>query len=337
MEDLNMKKTIISAASLTALSAVAAANISASEITVESGDTLWSISSGTAQSVNEIKSLNNLTSDLIFPGDVLKVDAEAPSAAPAEEVEVEAEETVTTYTIEAGDTLFAIANQFNVTVDNLKAWNNLSSDLIIAGKTISVAESAAPAAMTVEEAPAEETAAPAEEVSAPAVEEVEAAEAAPAESAPAPAAEEVQTEEVSAPAVEEVEQPQAATPAASAPVTSASNGANYYDWGTCAWYVFEQRSQRGLGVGNMWGDAKNWAAGAQAAGYSVSNSPSVGAIMQAPAYTNGAYGLGHVAIVESVNSDGSIVVSEMQFNGGLGSVSTRTLSASQAASHNFIN
>src|SRR5699024_5759757 len=337
MEDLNMKKTIISAASLTALSAVAAANISASEITVESGDTLWSISSGTAQSVNEIKSLNNLTSDLIFPGDVLKVDAEAPSAAPAEEVEVEVEETATTYTIEAGDTLFAIANQFNVTVDNLKAWNNLSSDLIIAGKTISVAESAAPAAMTVEEAPAEETAAPAEEVSAPAVEEVEAAEAAPAESAPAPAAEEVQTEEVSAPAVEEVEQPQAATPAASAPVTSASNGANYYDWGTCAWYVFEQRSQRGLGVGNMWGDAKNWAAGAQAAGYSVSNSPSVGAIMQAPAYTNGAYGLGHVAIVESVNSDGSIVVSEMQFNGGLGSVSTRTLSASQAASHNFIN
>lgn len=332
-----MKKTIISAASLTALSAVAAANISASEITVESGDTLWSISSGTAQSVNEIKSLNNLTSDLIFPGDVLKVDAEAPSAAPAEEVEVEAEETATTYTIETGDTLFAIANQFNVTVDNLKAWNNLSSDLIIAGKTISVAESAAPAAMTVEEAPAEETAAPAEEVSAPAVEEVEAAEAAPAESAPAPAAEEVQTEEVSAPAVEEVEQPQAATPAASEPVTSASNGANYYDWGTCAWYVFEQRSQRGLGVGNMWGDAKNWAAGAQAAGYSVSNSPSVGAIMQAPAYTNGAYGLGHVAIVESVNSDGSIVVSEMQFNGGLGSVSTRTLSASQAASHNFIN
>ena len=332
-----MKKTIISAASLTALSAVAAANISASEITVETGDTLWSISSGTAQSVNEIKSLNNLTSDLIFPGDVLKVNAEAPSAAPAEEVEVEAEETATTYTIEAGDTLFAIANQFNVTVDNLKAWNNLSSDLIIAGKTISVAEISATAAVTVEEAPAEEAAAPAEEISAPAVEEVEAAEAAPAESAPAPAAEEVQTEEVSAPAVEEVEQPQAATPAASAPVTSASNGANYYDWGTCAWYVFEQRSQRGLSAGNMWGNATNWASAAQASGYSVSNSPSVGAIMQAPAYTNGAYGLGHVAIVENVNADGSVTVSEMQFGGGLGSVSTRTLSASQAASHNFIN
>ena len=59
--------------------------------------------------------------------------------------------------------------------------------------------------------------------------------------------------------------------------------------------------------------------------------------MQAPAYTNGAYGLGHVAIVENVNADGSVTVSEMQFGGGLGSVSTRKLSASQAASHNFIN
>lgn len=327
-----MKKTIISAASLTALSAVAAANISASEITVESGDTLWSVSEGASQTVDEIKSLNNLTSDLIFPGDVLKVDAEAPSAAPAEEVETE---TATTYTIEAGDTLFAIANQFDVTVDEIQAWNNLSSDLIIAGKTIVVAESAAPAAVTVEEA------APAAETAARAVEEVEVQEVEAAE-APAPAVQEVQAAEVApveeaAPAVQEVEQPQASTPAAAAPVTSASNGSNYYDWGTCAWYVFEQRSQRGLGVGGNWGNATNWANGAQSAGYSVTNSPSVGAIMQAPAYTNGAYGLGHVAIVESVNADGSILVSEMQFGGGLGDVNTRTISASQVSSHNFIN
>lgn len=330
MEDLNMKKTIISAASLTALSAVAAVNISASEITVEAGDTLWSVSEGASQTVNEIKSLNNLTSDLIFPGDVLKVDSESPSPAPAEEVE----DVSTTYTIEAGDTLFAISNQFDVTIDEIKAWNNLSSDLIIAGKTIVVAESAAPAAVTVEEAPAAETAAPAvEEVE---VQEVEAAEA------PAPAVQEVQAAEVApveeaAPAVQEVEQPQAATPVAATPVTSASNGANYYDWGTCAWYVFEQRSQRGLGVGGNWGNASNWANGAQSAGYSVSNSPSVGAIMQAPAYTNGAYGLGHVAIVESVNADGSILVSEMQFGGGLGDVNSRTISASQVSSHNFIH
>ena len=184
-----MKKTIISAASLTALSAVAAANISASEVTVESGDTLWSISAGASQSVEEIKSLNNLSSDLIFPGDVLKVDAEAPSAAPAEETE--ADNDATTYTIEAGDTLFAIASQFNISIDEIKAWNNLSSDLIIPGKTIVVAEEAAPEAASVQEAPE------AEEAAAPAVEEVEAAEV-----------EEVEVEETAAPAVEEVEEVQ---------------------------------------------------------------------------------------------------------------------------------
>lgn len=189
MEDLNMKKTIISAASLTALSAVAAANISASEVTVESGDTLWSISAGASQSVEEIKSLNNLSSDLIFPGDVLKVDAEAPSAAPAEETE--ADNDATTYTIEAGDTLFAIASQFDISIDEIKAWNNLSSDLIIAGKTIVVAEEAAPEAASVQEAPE------AEEAAAPAVEEVEAAEV-----------EELEVEETAAPAVEEVEEVQ---------------------------------------------------------------------------------------------------------------------------------
>lgn len=129
----------------------------------------------------------------------------------------------------------------------------------------------------------------------------------------------------------------AATPIPATPVTSASNGSNYYDWGTCAWYVFEQRSQRGLGAGSNWGNATNWAAGAQASGYSVSNSPSVGAIMQTPAYTNGAYGLGHVAIVESVNGDGLVTVSEMQFGGGVGQVNTRTISASQVSGHNFIH
>lgn len=211
-----MKKTIISAASLTALSAIAAANISASEITVETGDTLWSISEGSIDSVNEIKSLNNLSTDLIFPGDVLQVNAEAPSAAPAEEKVEEVKESATTYTIEAGDTLFAIASQFDISIDDLKAWNNLSSDLIIAGKTIAVAGEAAPEAAVVQETAA---------VEAPVVEEVqevEAAEVAPAEKA-APAVEEVQEVEAPVEEVQEVEQPQAA-PAAE-PVVTGGNAA----------------------------------------------------------------------------------------------------------------
>ena len=200
-EALSMKKTIISAASLTALSAVAAANISASEVTVDSGDTLWSLSSEAGKTVEEVKSLNNLTSDIIFPGDVLKIDGEAP-AAPAEEVSSDA----TKYTIEAGDTLFAIANQFDVSVSDLQEWNNLTSDLIFVGKTINVAGGSEAA----EEAPA------VEETSAPAVEEVEVEEV---EETP-----EVQdVEEVEA-QVEEVEESEEVSEPAPAPAPEVSGG-----------------------------------------------------------------------------------------------------------------
>lgn len=201
-----MKKTIISAASLTALSAVAAANISASEVTVDSGDTLWSLSSEAGKSVEEVKSLNNLTSDIIFPGDVLKIDGEAPAAAPAEETTEEVSSDATTYTIEAGDTLFSIANQFDVSVSELQEWNNLTSDLIFVGKTINVAGGSEEA----EEAPA------VEETSAPAVEEVELEEV---EETP-----EVQDAEEVEAQVEEVEETEEVSEPAPAPAPEVSGG-----------------------------------------------------------------------------------------------------------------
>ena len=57
-----------------------------------------------------------------------------------------------------------------------------------------------------------------------------------------------------------------------------------------------------------------------------------GAVMQT---SQGAYG--HVAYVESVNDDGSVKVSEMNYNGGPGVVSSRTISAGQAGSYNYIS
>ena len=45
--------------------------------------------------------------------------------------------------IKSGDTLFNIADNYAVTVADLKAWNNLSSDLIYVGETVAINESAA--------------------------------------------------------------------------------------------------------------------------------------------------------------------------------------------------
>ncbi|WP_271401639.1 LysM peptidoglycan-binding domain-containing protein [Salinicoccus roseus] len=188
-----MKKTLLSVATVTALTGIASHNISAAEYTVESGDTLWSLANESGTSVSTLKEVNELSGDLIVPGDVLEVDAE-----PSEE---DAQENDGTYVIKSGDTLFEIGQKFDVDYQKIMEWNNLSTDMIYAGKTLIVAASAAPANETVEEAPAVQEA-PAVEEQSEVVEE-------------APAVEEEQAEVVEeAPAVEETEQDQPSAPAA---------------------------------------------------------------------------------------------------------------------------
>ncbi|UXR78176.1 MULTISPECIES: CHAP domain-containing protein [unclassified Staphylococcus] len=103
---------------------------------------------------------------------------------------------------------------------------------------------------------------------------------------------------------------------------------NLYTSGQCTYYAYERSGGR---VGSLWGNANNWASAARSAGYTVNNTPAAGAIMQT---TAGGYG--HVAYVENVGANGSVTVSEMNYT-GVGQVSSRTLSASQAASYNYIH
>ena len=188
-----MKKTLLSVATVTALTGIASHNISAAEYTVESGDTLWSLANENGTSVSSLKEVNGLSGDLIIPGDVIELDADA------EATEEAPQENDGTYVIKSGDTLFEIGQKFNVDYQKIMEWNNLSSDLIYAGKTLIVAASAAPATETVEEAP--------EVQEAPAVEEAPEVQEAPAVEEQAEVVEE-------APAVEETVQDQPSAPAA---------------------------------------------------------------------------------------------------------------------------
>ena len=106
-----------------------------------------------------------------------------------------------------------------------------------------------------------------------------------------------------------------------APVTTTSRGGyggpNAYAWGNCTYYVKERRPD----IGSYWGDASGWLYSAQAAGYSTGYTPVAGSIGVALSY-------GHVVYVESVNGDGSVNISEQNYN-GFGVVSSRTASASE--------
>ena len=93
---------------------------------VVAGDTLWSIARKFNTSVNEIKELNNLSSNSLSIGQVLKIPVK-------EEVVGD-----NVYVVQSGDSLWSIARKFNTTVDNLRAKNNLKSDLLSIGQVLKV-------------------------------------------------------------------------------------------------------------------------------------------------------------------------------------------------------
>ncbi|MEK0307768.1 CHAP domain-containing protein [Bifidobacterium sp. IMAU50987] len=87
---------------------------------------------------------------------------------------------------------------------------------------------------------------------------------------------------------------------------------NAYAFSQCTWWVYIRRHQLGLPVGSRMGDGRMWAASALSLGYWVDNVPrNVGDIIVFQAGQEGSSPqYGHVAIVEKINADGSVVTSE---------------------------
>lgn len=123
-----------------------------------------------------------------------------------------------------------------------------------------------------------------------------------------------------------------AQPAVDTGIASASAG-NRYALGNCTWYVYERRAQLGRPVGSFWGNASSWASYAAAAGFRVDSTPEVGAVAQWNSFQGGSGYAGHVAVVERVNSDGTIFITEMNFAGNFNRVTQRTISASSVSNY----
>ncbi|MCP3025938.1 LysM peptidoglycan-binding domain-containing protein [Halobacillus sp. A5] len=135
-----MKKTAFSLAATAALTGAFATGVSADEYKVNKGDTLWSISEDKEVSVDKLKELNNLDSNLIVADQSLQVSDE--------------EQKEETYTVESGDSLYSIGQEYGVSADDLMSWNNLSDSLIYPGDELSVSGQASSEPSETEEAPA---------------------------------------------------------------------------------------------------------------------------------------------------------------------------------------
>ncbi|MGF2618067.1 LysM peptidoglycan-binding domain-containing protein [Rossellomorea vietnamensis] len=135
-----MKKVLFTVAATAVISTAYGAAAEASSHTVASGDSLWSIAKKYGTSVNKVKEWNGLTSDVIYPKQVLKIskqERESASSPPVQEL-VPLPTIEKKYTIASGDTLIGIANKHSITLAELKALNKISGHLIYPGQQLVV-------------------------------------------------------------------------------------------------------------------------------------------------------------------------------------------------------
>ena len=84
---------------------------------VQKGDSLWSIASKNNLTVDKLKELNNLSSNLINVGQKLLIKDTSSS-----------DELGVYYTVKAGDTLYGIAKEYGLSVEELKKMNDLKNN-----------------------------------------------------------------------------------------------------------------------------------------------------------------------------------------------------------------
>ena len=94
---------------------------------VMKGDTLYGISKKLDTTVDELKKINNLTSNALSIGQILKVPTKVVDLGDTK-----------IYQVQKGDTLYGIANKYGISLNELKAINNLENDNLAIGQLINV-------------------------------------------------------------------------------------------------------------------------------------------------------------------------------------------------------
>lgn len=129
-------------------------NVDAASYTVKPGDSLWSIAQQHQTSVSQLKAWNKLSSDIIYPNQVLKINTTSQStkSSNASKQSATTKKTTnakaTTYTVVKGDTLSKIAAQHGISLTNLMKWNNLKTTLIFPGDKLYVSNPSASSSTT---------------------------------------------------------------------------------------------------------------------------------------------------------------------------------------------
>lgn len=328
----------------------------AAEYKVDYGDSLWLIADKYGTTIDQIKQMNNMTSNLIFPDQVIQVPTRYQIKTIPKQKKVtvkrtpvkQSTQTGSTYVVQAGDSLSLIASKYNVTVPDLMKWNNLSGYLIFPGQSLRVKNVASTqnAISYVKRAPVVTTSStnttyyviqPGDSLGLIAYKQgVSVANLKLWNGLTSDLIHPYQKLKIQGSGM--------VSTSAKTPIVSTTTSAvtsykspvfyhqNLYDYGQCTWHVFNKRAAAGKPISTYWWHAYNWAIGAKKDGYLVNNIPEVGAIGQT---VDGP--LGHVVYVERVNPDGTVLISEMNYLTPPGTVDYRTLTKVQMQRYVFIH
>ena len=95
--------------------------------TVVKGDSLWSIARKFGVTVQALRDANNLTSDTLTVGQLLRIPTTSGDTGTGGNV---------TYTVQRGDSLWSIASRYGISVNDLRSANSLTSDTLSIGQVL---------------------------------------------------------------------------------------------------------------------------------------------------------------------------------------------------------
>lgn len=107
---------------------------------IKRGETLGLIAAKYGVSVNQLRDWNNISGNKIVAGKNLRVYSEGSSnySSNIEKTNTITKNNIYKYKVKRGDNLGKIAEEFGVSISQIKKWNGLSDNKLIAGRTIKI-------------------------------------------------------------------------------------------------------------------------------------------------------------------------------------------------------
>ncbi|GMG65280.1 muramidase family protein [Tetragenococcus halophilus] len=126
----------------------ASSNSNSSTYTVQAGDSVWLIADKNGITMNQLRDWNNIQNDFVYPGQELTVSKDGSSngsnnsngAGNSGNNSNSSNNGSSTYTVQAGDSVWLIADQNGITMNQLRDWNNIQNDFVYPGQKLTVSK-----------------------------------------------------------------------------------------------------------------------------------------------------------------------------------------------------